>query len=184
MLTCDVYLCVFSPPVLPLLADAILDHVIGVTETASVFPSEREQATPRTHSGGKVPHQGQEEEEEEEEEWQDERRRMGVGKNTTSKSIEGGGGDGNANKYEEETKRGADFYPVPVGLRVWERSRSRAQGDNFMPTQHRLPAHVIKGLEVLSTFPHAYYIPPLSLLSHSLTPSDSVSPAITLAACM
>ncbi|XP_059910456.1 solute carrier family 23 member 2-like [Gadus macrocephalus] len=38
---------------------------------------------------------------------------MGVGKNTTSKSIEGGG-DGNGNKYEEETKRGADFYPIPV----------------------------------------------------------------------
>ena len=98
-----------------------------MTETASVFPSEREQATPRRHSGEEVQGQEQEEEESEEEEWQDERRRMGVGKNTTSKSIEGGG-DGNANKYEEETKCGADFYPVPVGMRVWELSRLRARG--------------------------------------------------------
>jgi hypothetical protein len=120
-----VYLCVFSPPV----AEAILDHVIGVTETASVFTSEREQGAPRRHSGEEVRSQGQEEEEEEEEEeeWQDERRRMGVGKNTTSKSIEGGG-DGNGNKYEEETKRGADFYPIPVGMRVWERSRLCERG--------------------------------------------------------
>ncbi|XP_049618030.1 solute carrier family 23 member 2 isoform X2 [Syngnathus scovelli] len=34
---------------------------------------------------------------------------MGVGKNTTSKPADSEGG-----KYEEENKRGADFYPIPV----------------------------------------------------------------------
>ncbi|CAL8249185.1 unnamed protein product [Merluccius merluccius] len=91
------------------LAGAVLDDVIGVTDTDSAFTPEREPGLPRSRSGEEVQCQ---EQQEEEEEWQDERRRrMGVGKNTTSKSIEGGG-DGN--KYEEETKHGADFYPIPV----------------------------------------------------------------------
>ncbi|XP_046871332.1 solute carrier family 23 member 2 isoform X1 [Hypomesus transpacificus] len=38
-------------------------------------------------------------------------RDMGVGKNTTSKSMDGGGDGG---MYEEESKHGADFYPIPV----------------------------------------------------------------------
>ncbi|CAL8345467.1 unnamed protein product [Lota lota] len=92
----------------PLVAEAILDHVIGVTETASAFTSETAQGATRRRSSEEVQCQ-----EQEEEEWQDERRRMGVGKNTTSKSIEGGG-DGNGNKYKEETKHGADFYPIPM----------------------------------------------------------------------
>lgn len=36
---------------------------------------------------------------------------MGVGKNTTSKSMDSSSEGG---KYEEESKRGADFYPIPV----------------------------------------------------------------------
>ncbi|XP_064153583.1 solute carrier family 23 member 2 [Anguilla rostrata] len=36
---------------------------------------------------------------------------MGVGKNSTSKSMDSGGEPG---RYEEEGKRGADFYPIPV----------------------------------------------------------------------
>ncbi|XP_035235181.1 solute carrier family 23 member 2-like [Anguilla anguilla] len=36
---------------------------------------------------------------------------MGVGKNNTSKSMDSGGEPG---RYEEEGKRGADFYPIPV----------------------------------------------------------------------
>ncbi|KAG7480770.1 hypothetical protein MATL_G00059800, partial [Megalops atlanticus] len=40
-------------------------------------------------------------------------RGMGVGKNTTSKSVDSGGEGG---KYEEDTKHGADFYPIPVVL--------------------------------------------------------------------
>uniref|UniRef100_A0A671U6W9 Solute carrier family 23 member 2 n=1 Tax=Sparus aurata TaxID=8175 RepID=A0A671U6W9_SPAAU len=36
---------------------------------------------------------------------------MGVGKNTTSKSLDSSSEGG---KYEEETKHGADFYPIPV----------------------------------------------------------------------
>lgn len=36
---------------------------------------------------------------------------MGVGKNTTSKSLDSTSEGG---KYEEETKNGADFYPIPV----------------------------------------------------------------------
>uniref|UniRef100_A0A4W6C808 Solute carrier family 23 member 2 n=1 Tax=Lates calcarifer TaxID=8187 RepID=A0A4W6C808_LATCA len=36
---------------------------------------------------------------------------MGVGKNTTSKSMDSGSEGG---KYEEESKHGADFYPIPV----------------------------------------------------------------------
>lgn len=48
---------------------------------------------------------------EEEEEKDIEDTRMGVGKNTTSKSLDSSSEGG---KYEEETKHGADFYPIPV----------------------------------------------------------------------
>ena len=37
--------------------------------------------------------------------------KMGVGKNTTSKSMDSSSEGG---KYEEESKHGADFYPIPV----------------------------------------------------------------------
>ncbi|XP_036381877.1 solute carrier family 23 member 2-like isoform X1 [Megalops cyprinoides] len=40
-------------------------------------------------------------------------RGMGVGKNTTSKSVDSGEEGG---KYEEDSKHGADFYPIPVVL--------------------------------------------------------------------
>lgn len=36
---------------------------------------------------------------------------MGVGKNTTPKSMDSSSEGG---KYEEESKHGADFYPIPV----------------------------------------------------------------------
>lgn len=47
------------------------------------------------------------------EEEKEERGGMGVGKNTTSKSM-----DSTAEpcKYEEETKNGAHFYPIPVSF--------------------------------------------------------------------
>lgn len=38
---------------------------------------------------------------------------MGVGKNTTSKTLDSSSEGG---KYEEESKHGADFYPIPVRL--------------------------------------------------------------------
>jgi len=88
-------------------AQAVPDDGVAVTETA--FTSDRERGVPRARSSEEVRCQAQEEQDEE---WQDERRRMGVGKNTTSKSIEGGGDGGT--KYEEETKHGADVYPIPV----------------------------------------------------------------------
>lgn len=52
---------------------------------------------------------GTDREHEEEEDIEDVR--MGVGKNTTSKSIDSSSEGG---KYEEESKHGADFYPIPV----------------------------------------------------------------------
>lgn len=107
------FLLCFLPAV-----DGVLDDVIRVTE-ASAFATERERGVQRGRSSQELQCQEQEDEgEKEEQEWQDERRRMGMGKNTTSKSIEGGGGgDGNGNRYEEETKHGAEFYPIPVCIR-------------------------------------------------------------------
>lgn len=40
---------------------------------------------------------------------------MGVGKNTTSKVLESGS---EAGKYEDDSKHGACFYPIPVCLSV------------------------------------------------------------------
>lgn len=51
--------------------------------------------------------------EEEEEDIED--TRMGVGKNTTSKSMDSSSEGG---KFEEESKHGADFYPIPVHKHV------------------------------------------------------------------
>uniref|UniRef100_UPI003AAA7E91 solute carrier family 23 member 2 isoform X2 n=1 Tax=Centroberyx gerrardi TaxID=166262 RepID=UPI003AAA7E91 len=78
---------------------AALDNVIGLKEPSAVFIPERDR-------GGTEKVSGEEEDDDYEEE-----RRMGVGKNTTSKSMDGGGEGG---KYEEESKHGADFYPIPV----------------------------------------------------------------------
>lgn len=75
--------------------EAILDDVIGLKDSSAVFTPERDR-------GGT---------EEEEEERDREDTRMGVGKNTTSKSLDSNSDGG---KYEEETKHGADFYPIPV----------------------------------------------------------------------
>lgn len=36
---------------------------------------------------------------------------MGVGKNNTSKTLDASSDGG---KYEEESKHGAEFYPIPV----------------------------------------------------------------------
>lgn len=41
--------------------------------------------------------------------------RMGVGKNTTPKSMDSSSDGG---KFEEESKHGADFYPIPVHKHV------------------------------------------------------------------
>ncbi|XP_060894600.1 solute carrier family 23 member 2 isoform X1 [Labrus mixtus] len=79
-----------------LAGEAVLDDVIGLKDSSAVFTSERDRG-------------GTEREEEEQEDNKD--TSMGVGKNTTSKSLDSSSEGG---KYEEESKHGADFYPIPV----------------------------------------------------------------------
>ncbi|XP_048099951.1 solute carrier family 23 member 2 isoform X2 [Alosa alosa] len=76
------------------LANQSLGYVTELSEESTALVWECEQA-----------------EEEEEEADGAERRGMGVGRNTTSKAMDSTGEGG---KYEEDTKRAADFYPVPV----------------------------------------------------------------------
>lgn len=74
--------------------EAALDDVIRLKDSSAVFT-----AKPDRGGAGK----------EEEEEIID--TVMGVGKNNTSKSLDSGS---DAGKYEDESKHGADFYPIPV----------------------------------------------------------------------
>lgn len=92
MLNYHVYLSLFIQA-----GEAVLDDVIGLKDSSAVFTPERDR-------GGTG-------EEEKEEEQDSEDTRMGVGKNTTYKSLDSSSEGG---KYEEETKHGADFYPIPV----------------------------------------------------------------------
>lgn len=81
--------------------EPVLDDVIGLKNSSAVFTSERDR--------------GRTEREDEEEKGEDNKdTRMGVGKNTTSKSMDSSSEGG---KYEEESKHGADFYPIPVHQR-------------------------------------------------------------------
>uniref|UniRef100_A0A7N6B7A9 Solute carrier family 23 member 2 n=1 Tax=Anabas testudineus TaxID=64144 RepID=A0A7N6B7A9_ANATE len=75
------------------LDEAILDDVIRLKDPSAVFTPERDRG-------------GTKKEEEDIEDTG-----MGVGKNTTSKSMDSSSEGG---KYEEESKHGADFYPIPV----------------------------------------------------------------------
>lgn len=75
--------------------EAAFDDVIRLKDSSAVF--------------GAKPDRGGAGNEEEEEEIID--TVMGVGKNTTSKSLDSGS---DAGKYEDESKHGADFYPIPV----------------------------------------------------------------------
>lgn len=72
---------------------AVLDDVIALKDSTAVFTREQDRG-------------GTEEEVEDIEDT-----RMGVGKNTTSKPMDSSSEGG---RYEEESKRGADFYPIPV----------------------------------------------------------------------
>lgn len=74
---------------------AVLDDVTKLNDSFAVFTSEQDR-------GGT----GKGEEDEENEDTT-----MGVGKNTTSKSLDSSSEGG---KYEDESKHGADFYPIPV----------------------------------------------------------------------
>ncbi|XP_054630936.1 solute carrier family 23 member 2 isoform X1 [Dunckerocampus dactyliophorus] len=70
-----------------------LDDVIRLRDSSAVL-------TPERDKGGK------------EEEWVDcGDTNMGVGKNTSSKPMDS---ESEGGKYEEESKHGADFYPIPV----------------------------------------------------------------------
>lgn len=75
--------------------EAALDDVIGLKGSSAVFTPERDRGgTGEVDEGEEIT-------------------TMGVGKNTTSKTLDSGSEGG---KYEEESKHGADFYPIPVRL--------------------------------------------------------------------
>lgn len=76
-----------------------MDNEIRLKDSSAVFTLEQDKGV----LGGR------EEEEEEEEEFN--HTAMGVGKNTTSRSLESISDAGN---YEDENKKGAGFYPIPV----------------------------------------------------------------------
>lgn len=92
----NIYLSVYLLPFFFQADKAALDDVIGLTDSSAVLIPERDKG-------------GTEREHEEEEDI--EGNRMGVGKNTTSKTMDSSSEGG---KYEEESKHGADFYPIPV----------------------------------------------------------------------
>lgn len=77
--------------------EVVLDNEIRLKDSAAVFTLEQDKGV--LGSG----------EEEEEEEFN--HTAMGVGKNTTSRSLESISEAGN---YEDENKKGAGFYPIPV----------------------------------------------------------------------
>ncbi|CAG5924490.1 unnamed protein product, partial [Menidia menidia] len=72
-------------------SEALLDNVVGLKDSSAVLTLEQDPG-------------GTEEDDICEAE-------MGVGKNTTSKSMDSSSEGG---KYEDESKHGADFYPIPV----------------------------------------------------------------------
>lgn len=77
--------------------ETVLDDVIGLKNSSTEFTTERDKT-----GTGHV-------EVEEDEDF--ENSAMGVGKNTTSKVLET---SSEAGKYEDDGKRGACFYPIPV----------------------------------------------------------------------
>lgn len=74
---------------------AALDDAIGLKDLSAVLIPDRDKGGTE---GGDEPEDVEDS-------------KMGVGKNTTSKSMDSGSEGG---KYEEESKHGADFYPIPV----------------------------------------------------------------------